>query len=319
MEKLGDNYRDEKNFMYSRNNVGPSQAVYLRCMNNVKYQCPARVILKVDSAVLTIRHSHDADRKHVDKARFFNKLCENIKFDPFEKPGKIYLTAKRQMLELTEDPIDEGSIPSAKQVRSYIDSRIKEQIPRLPKTVEEFDNFVAQDKYGKRFAIDCGQLAFYRGVWESVKGEKSVAFVSETVLKFVNTQNNVALFMDGTFRALPYHIKFGQLYVINYIYKNHCYPLAYVLMKKCIFTAYDTIFSNIKLLMPSVVVAKLMTDYEAAARKALRISFPDARLAGCFFHYAQAIYKYAHKCNLLDDAKFKLAVRKVSVLALLPN
>ncbi|KAJ6649210.1 hypothetical protein Bhyg_04444, partial [Pseudolycoriella hygida] len=279
LTQMGEKYRDTNNFMYSRNNVETSNCIYLCCMNNVKYNCPARAILKGDEATLTIYHTHAADKKHADKARFYDKLVEYIKLDPFERPAKIYLEAKRAMLELTDDPVDEGNLPAPKQTRGFIETRIKEHVPRLPKTIEEFHSWIGQEKY-KRFAENSSKLPFYRGVWESAKGEKSVVFISETALKLVNTLNNVTLFMDGTFRALPYHLKFGQLYVINLIFKNRCYPLAYVLMEKRTFTAYDSIFSKLKLLMPSAEVVKLMTDYEAAARKALRINYPDARLSG---------------------------------------
>lgn len=125
--------------------------------------------------------------------------------------------------------------------------------------------------------------------------------------------------MDRTYKALPHHIPFRQLYVISVTYENQCYPLAYIFMEKKTFTSYDVIFRNLKLLMPSVEVVKLMTDYEAATRKALRKHYPNARLAGCFFHYVQAMVKSTKRFGLRNDDRFQEAVKKICYLALLSN
>lgn len=171
--------------------------------NIVKYHgCGARAIIKdgnFENVMLTFPHSHDVDKKYVHKAVFYEKLEENIKLDPFEKPLKLHLITKNQL----SNTIDEGYLHTAKETRSFIAAKQKDDVPRLPKTVKEFESFIAQDKYQKNFTTDSKNLPSYCGVWESDKGEKSVVFISTTVLKIVNTLNYIALFMDGTFKALP--------------------------------------------------------------------------------------------------------------------
>lgn len=152
-----------------------------------------------------------------------------------------------------------------------------------------------------------------------MKGEQNLVFISETLLKKINETNFAAFFIDGTFKALPHHLKFRQLYVISVIYEDQCYPFAYIFMQKKTFTSYDTVFANLKLLMPSVVVSKVMSDYESATRKALKKHYPNAKISGCFFHYVQAIVKRAKKMGLKRDPKFNEVVKQVCALALLPN
>lgn len=90
-------------------------------------------------------------------------------------------------------------------------------------------------------------------------------------------------------------------------------------MERKTFTSYDAIFHHLKLLMPSVEVSKLMTDYEAATRKALKKHFPNARISGCFFHYVQAMVKNTKRFGLRKDERFADAIKKLCHLALLPN
>lgn len=101
-------------------------------------------------------------------------------------------------------------------------------------------------------------------------------------------------------------------------YRDRSYPLAYILMKKRNFKSYDTIFSHIKSLI-TVNITEFMADYELATRKAVRKHFPNAILAGCYFHYCQAIRKAAKRHGLSIDARFAAAIKEISSLALLPN
>lgn len=215
--------------------------------------------------------------------------------------------------------IDTTFIPSLKKLEGFIYRRQRKYVPKLPATIEEFEEAVGDERYRDFFTKDQRNLPCYRGCWTSNKGERNLAFISETTLKVINTMNHISLFMDGTYKALPHHIAFRQLYVISVTYENQSYPLAYIFMEKKTFSSYDAIFQYLKFLMPSVEVAKIMTDYEAATRKALKKHYPNARIAGCFFHYVQAIVKCTKRFGLRKDDRFTDAIAKVCHLALLPN
>lgn len=318
IQPLGsNNYKDSQSYLYTKNNSRKSN-LYLRCKHNIKHHCPARVTVRDNNfqgAVMTIRHNHPPEKKILDRQIFDKKLEENIDRDPFQTPRQVYLATKSDLLNI----IDTTHIPSLKKLEGIIYRHQRKYIPKLPSTIEEFIKSVADERYRDFFTKDQRNLSFYRGCWMSSKGERNLVFISETTLKLVNTMNHISLFMDGTYKALPHHILFRQLYVISVTYENQCYPLAYIFMEKKTFSSYDCIFQNLKFLMPSVEVAKVMTDYEAATRKALKKHYPNARIAGCFFHYVQAIVKRTKSFGLRKDERFTEAVKKLCYLALLPN
>lgn len=191
-------------------------------------------------------------------------------------------------------------------------------MPKLPKSVEEFEELI--ENYKEQYFYDERDLPFYRKVWKAKAGEANVVFVSESVLNNLKkTKVNIRMLMDGTFKVLPSHIKFRQLYIINIIIDERCYPLAYILMEKKTQSSYRLIFQKLKLLMGPCEITNVMSDYEAATRKALKIEFPRARISGCYFHYVKAINKAARRFGLAKDEKFQSAIQKVSALALLPN
>ncbi len=128
------------------------------------------------------------------------------------------------------------------------------------------------------------------GVWKGTTGS-NLAFVSDRTLQRVSKERDVTLLMDGTFRAVPRHMGFRQLYIINVIINGGCLPLAYILMERKDFLSYMTVFTELKKLIPSMNVVECMSYYESATRKAILKQFPGVKLSGCYFHCVQAIMK----------------------------
>lgn len=191
-----------------------------------------------------------------------------------------------------------------------------------PKSIAKFEELIGTAKNTKLFAYDDVGKIFYRGVWQGKTGG-NIAFVSERTLNEEKELKEVTLLMDGTFRAVPRHLKFRQLYIINVVIKNRCYPLAYILMEKKDYHSYMLVLNKLKLMIPSMNVVNCMTDYESATRKAMKEVFPTSLISGCFFHYVQAIQKASKRFGLRNkntgSEKFEAAINKISALALLPN
>lgn len=201
--------------------------------------------------------------------------------------------------------------------RSFISRRRRKNIPKLPQTVEYLEELLADPKYSEYYTKDYRKRPFYSGVWRTKSKEENIVFIYEKFFNMFNTLTDGTMRVDGTFRALPKHIKFRQLFIISIIYRDRSYPLAYILMKKKNFRSYDT-FAKLKTLL-TANITEIMADYEAGTRKALLKNFANARLAGCFFHYCQAIRKNAKRFGLSKDVKFEQAIKEVSALALLPE
>lgn len=59
--------------------------------------------------------------------------------------------------------------------------------------------------------------------------------------------------------------------------------------------AYIDVLDFIKLKIGALSCAKFTTDYEVAMRNALQTHFPDAEARACWFHFTQAVKRYASK------------------------
>lgn len=55
--------------------------------------------------------------------------------------------------------------------------------------------------------------------------------------------------------------------------------------------AYAAMFQELKKLIPSLAPTHIMSDFEEAERNACRKAFPEAKILGCYFHYAQVWFQ----------------------------
>lgn len=311
------NFYDEDGFIYSKNNTKQIKNLYFRCKNSKRYGCTARAKANdnnLDQSILTRQHNHLPHDGKVEKELFDKELSKACESSPYSYPRELYVKTRK----LLKNKINPLNIPLKAKYDNYIQRRKRKFVPKLPRSVAEFESLI--QNYKEQYFYDERDLPFYRDVWRTKAGESNIVFVSESVLdQLKEMKKDVHMLMDGTFKVLPRHIKFRQLYIISIIYKERCYPLAYVLMEKKSVYSYDILFEKLKLLFPSCEITNFMTDYEAATRKSLKKHFPRARISGCYFHYVKAINKASRRFGLSKDAKFDSAIQKVSALALLPN
>jgi hypothetical protein len=71
-----------------------------------------------------------------------------------------------------------------------------------------------------------------------------------------------------------------------------------------------------------IAATRFQIDFEAAAIKAIRHVFPNARVTGCFFHFTQAVWRKVGKVGLQSqyndgDEKIIKIVRRYAALPLL--
>lgn len=93
---------------------------------------------------------------------------------------------------------------------------------------------------------------------------------------------------------------------------------------------YDAVLAKIKQIVLEKVpdafqrITLTISDYEPAIRGAMEAAFPGARARGCWFHYGQAIYRYATvDCKLLLEYRklgvVRHIVKQLIAIALLPH
>ena len=88
--------------------------------------------------------------------------------------------------------------------------------------------------------------------------------------------------------------------VLNVMFDVHgkVIPVYHVLMTAKTADLYTKLFRRLKTRLPSCKPKTIMIDFEASLALALRNVFPGVRVAGCRFHYAQAVYRKIKSTDL---------------------
>ncbi|XP_074106784.1 uncharacterized protein LOC141532364 [Cotesia typhae] len=107
--------------------------------------------------------------------------------------------------------------------------------------------------------------------------------------------------MDGTFENASVNPKVHQIYTIHAKFYDAYIATVVVLMERRNTELYNTVFEWIRKKCPKLQKNKnliILTDYERATIKSLRLNFPAAQIHGCYFHYCQAVVKYWVKSRI---------------------
>jgi MULE transposase domain len=105
-------------------------------------------------------------------------------------------------------------------------------------------------------------------------------------------------YVDGTFKIV--RRPFAQLLSIHaFVRKNGTLkhvPLCFVLMSHRRKRDYRIVFKAIKNLMPSISVREIMSDFEAALWRSVRVLGVRIQHRGCVFHWTQAVWRKIQRC-----------------------
>ncbi|CAI6375783.1 unnamed protein product [Macrosiphum euphorbiae] len=117
----------------------------------------------------------------------------------------------------------------------------------------------------------------------------------------VELQNITVAGCDGTFKTVPKTIDNDcyQLFTFQIVYKNVSYPLVYALLNGKSEAIYTALFARIKDMIPlQYQNLMIITDYEIGQIKAIQYVFREITHQGCYFHYCQAILRYARNKSI---------------------
>ena len=115
--------------------------------------------------------------------------------------------------------------------------------------------------------------------------------------------------VDGTFAVCP--SLFYQLYTMHGIIKDTTVPLVYCLMRNKTKEKYEELFAALKNLKAMLDPHEVTIDFEIASFEALKSSFPNANIKGCFFHFAQAIRRKIQSVGLAKEYQQDTDVRNI--------
>jgi hypothetical protein len=105
---------------------------------------------------------------------------------------------------------------------------------------------------------------------------------------------------DGTFKVVP--TLFFQLYTIHFDSIGGLTPTAiYCLLSNKNRATYDRLLAVVKSLVPNAAPQRILLDFESAAMNAFTAAYPEAEIAGCYFHLCQSILRKVHTVGLKGD------------------
>ena len=124
---------------------------------------------------------------------------------------------------------------------------------------------------------------------------------------------------DGTFAVCP--SLFYQLYTMHGIIKDTTVSLVYCLMRKKTKNKYEELFAALKNLNATLDPQEINIDFEIAAIEALKSSFLNAKIKGCFFHFAQENWRKIESVGLAkayqQDRDVRIILKSFVALALI--
>lgn len=99
-------------------------------------------------------------------------------------------------------------------------------------------------------------------------------------------------------------------------------PLVYIVTTDKTRKTYDEIFNTLKGLAPALNPQDVMLDFEKQAMLSVQAVFKDANVHGCFFHFAQNVWRHIQDVGLQEiyasDADVAFNIRLLIALAFVP-
>jgi hypothetical protein len=210
-------------------------------------------------------------------------------------------TQNKFLLDTGDAELTAQQFPNLISVKSSLYNEQRKVYPSLPKTLNEL---IITGQFNKTI-LDARYLVQDVKVVE----ERIVVFTSDTGIEILCKSKRGH--DDGTFDVSP--PLFTQVYLIHAWYKRKMFPCALISMtgksfelhKKTLQILKDQALENGLVWDPE----SIMTDFEQASIKAFKYHFPIAKLLGCYFHFAQCLWRKS--CEIGMKTKYERADVKV--------
>ena len=138
--------------------------------------------------------------------------------------------------------------------------------------------------------------------------------------------NSATIYIDGAFKTAP--APYRQIFTIHCEFMDRVIPLAVALLTGKTQQHYDTVINSIlqgcrQLSGNNIInIQSVVSDFEQAIINAVRVALPNARLCGCYFHFAQNPWKHLQDLGLKvaygNDIYLKKCLRLCFCLGFLP-
>ena len=127
--------------------------------------------------------------------------------------------------------------------------------------------------------------------------------------------------MDATFKVVP--SLFMQLFVMHAVKNEDVFPCLYVLMQNNEEQTYKRVFQVVgqEILGDDTSPTTCIADFELAIHNAIKSTWEQAEVQGCFFHFSQSIWRKTQDVGLaalyVQDPEVRKRVKSLLSLAFL--
>lgn len=283
--------------------------IYWRCHDR---SCPGSVSTQAEEVKSRKPHTHAEDRADNIVEKIKGQLRKEVRENTAPIP-ELYNNALGQVL-LAEEATDvAATLPTFSSLKSSLYRNRLKNNPPLPKERSNvnLDGEWSQTAAGQRFLLRSDGA-----------GDKILIFATDTMLQRLSTAES--LYMDGTFAVCPR--LFYQLFTINIIIDEQQFPAVYALLPNKSRETYNRFFTVIKEALQDLNITlqppRVLVDFEGALLQSVRLHFPGADVKGCFFHFAQCLWRWVqthgHVVMYRENEEFRTLVKHSAALAFLP-
>lgn len=235
-----------------------------------------------------LEHNHDRiPEECLNRQTLSNSVKRAAVDDICERPMKLI---RRELQKSDPETLTTADIQRVRKNLHY--ARCK-QLPKLPKTREEFQELLKLQEIktnkSENFIVKNDGIS------------NIVIFSCESNLQFLCGLSD--LYVDGTFNYCPKY--YLQLFTIHGQRNGNYIPLVFCLLPNKSVSSYAQTFMYVKdeckklnfTLSPKVITA----DFETAIHKSIAEVFPETKIKGCRFHLGQSWYRKIQELGLSSE------------------
>ncbi|XP_051167015.1 uncharacterized protein LOC127285188 [Leptopilina boulardi] len=300
-------------YRYIINSV-KNNTTYYECIHYKAGTCPARGIEKNGTFNLKKEYTHEKNEGEIEERKFKQELCKRAMTENLT-PKQIYDSSRLRNPQ-TAVNVTFNSMESNLYKWKL---RTLPSLPPIPESVQNFVEIINSPENQQWKQFNDGQFSVT--VTRDITGSTSAIFIDIQFAERIIADNNM-VYLDATYKVVPKIEDAYQLLTLIMIKFNHGFPIAYALMESKSETAYVSVLTEIRRLLPNLNVTSAMSDYETALKNTILYHFPEADIFGCYFHYTQGIFHFACSIGLKRYLKTseegKHTLKQLMALAFLP-
>lgn len=233
-------------------------------------------------------------------------MHEGVRGDPTRPVRRVYDAA-------ADTVSDDNIVPEYSNIRSRVHRFRSMIMPPIPADIEDvvIDGEWRNTWRGQRFLLklnnDWGLALFSSGRMLTV------------------LQQARCIYIDGTFRTAP--LPYMQILTVHGLYHRWVIPLAFCLLTGKTVGLYRQVLKALKravlrLTGQQLAPEQVVMDFEHSLMLAVETEFPQARTAGCYFHFTQSLWRHVQELQLAREyrrnGRLQKVIRRVMAIAFLP-